>query len=202
MTKEQMIERRNKRRNGRTFLMNKANATSGYRWIENIDLSGWRLRGFADELARGIQHTGWYTSDDYNESFRGIVYQLLTHKGRQLYFVGYDDPNNDYCVYGGFMFADDDSEAAYEADAIARKMAEQEREYNEVWRLGQEYAQTFETVSELRKRRGVLIHGFRTGANDDAGRVCARGVGIPDVRNRGAPHRPRRCLTPPSTGPG
>jgi hypothetical protein len=136
--------------------------TDGLRWIENIS-RGMRLVDYADKIAN-LRHTGWYTDREFtDESFRGIVYRLPSRKTGPVYFVGYDDPNNDDAARGEFRTdLADDNAAAHAADDIARIAAEKECEYQEVWRLGQSYADTFETVERERAKRSGLIREYRT----------------------------------------
>jgi len=118
-----------------------------YRWIEDTVLAGLRTVGFADELANGIDHKGWYSSPDGFEEdiFRGIVLQLPAYNGFPRYVYGYADPNNDNAAlidfdiiegpYGGeegAMKYGDSGEllaAANHADDMARIWAEREKDY-------------------------------------------------------------------------
>ena len=73
-------------------------SSDGLRWVENVS-KGWRLIGYADELNRSVQHTGWFTDEDgMSETLRGIVYKLPSRKGSPVYAVGYADPYNDDCA--------------------------------------------------------------------------------------------------------
>lgn len=132
----------------------------GLRWIENIG-TAWRFAGFADDIVN-LRHNGWFTDEFQDETFRGVVYRLPSHKGKPIYFVGYADPNNDDCARGEIRTdLDDDNEAAYAADAIAERCAESEREYQEAWQLGQRYASTLETVEQERRERSLLFIELR-----------------------------------------
>lgn len=63
----------------------------GLRWCEAPAAFGLRFVGWADELARGINHSGWYGDDDgeNGQTYRGAVYQLAARKGRPRYVAGY-----------------------------------------------------------------------------------------------------------------
>lgn len=143
------------------FMVNPLGET-GMRWIENVS-KGWRFVGYADELSRSIQHTGWFTdSDGCSETMRGVVYRLPSRKGKSVYAVGYADPYNDDCALLTVDTSlDDESEAAYRADRIAERCAETEREYQDAWQLGREYAEASETISTERQTRRKLIAELR-----------------------------------------
>ena len=138
-------------------------SSDGLRWIENVS-KGWRLIGYADELNRSIQHTGWFTDEDgMGETLRGIVYKLPSRKGSPVYAVGYADPYNDDCARLEIVtHCDDDSEAASYADSIAERAAETEREYQSAWQLGREYADASETIVANRETRKTLFAELRT----------------------------------------
>lgn len=145
----------------------------GYRWIENIG-TAWRRTGFADDIARSIQHRGWYTDETFlDQTFRGVVYQLPSRKGKPVYFVGYQDPNNDDAARGEIRTdLDDDNEAAHAADDVARVCAESEREYQAAWQLGRQYADTFDDVNRERRTRKALFADLRKVDLNDAPAIC------------------------------
>jgi len=80
------------------------------RWVE--DTAHLRRVGYADEIA-DIRHTGWFTDDFQEETYRGVVFRLTKLRG---YLVGYEDPNNDGAARLQFCDADSDTEAARMAD--------------------------------------------------------------------------------------
>jgi hypothetical protein len=135
----------------------------GYRWIGNIG-TAWRFVGFSDDLTRSIQHKGWYTDNEIQyETFRGVVYKLPSRERGPVYFVGYADPNNEDAARGEIRTdLTDDVEAANAADDVARVCAESEREYQDAWRIGQQYAETFEVVEAERETRSKLFAELRT----------------------------------------
>lgn len=138
------------------------------RWIENIGDAGLRSCGFADEICTGIQHTGWY-SDPYGDpdnTLRGIVCQLPARNGHPQYVVGYADPNNEGAAHidfniiegcrGGLEGAPTDDElltAARDADNMAEKYAETEKEYQTI-----EYAKNAadEKLNEAKEKHAAL----------------------------------------------
>lgn len=149
---------------------------NGLRWIENIG-TAWRFTGFADEICR-IDHRGWFTDDFQSEVMRGVVYQLPSRKGENVFFVGYSDPYNDDCAFGRIEIGIDKNDAAHMADDIAKRCAETEREYQAAWQLGREFADTGETIETERETRKKLFAELRTlktvmPENADTPTICA-----------------------------
>ena len=158
------------------------------RFMESPDCAGLRFVGYADELVK-LRHTGWFTdSHGQDETVRGVVYQMTTRNGELRFVPGYGDPWNDVaaCVsfdeiftesYSDQMDCEDykDSQAvrdcAYRADGIAEKMAESERDYQEAWQAGSEYAYKVEEIQSLREKVWSLlreIKAFRLVRNGDS----------------------------------
>lgn len=144
----------------------------GLRWVEHAS-AGLRIKGYADKLgARGIQHTGWFTDDDGTRgTLRGIVYQLPAKDGKPRYIPGYVESEN-YDETGGARpdFTDIrecEIEAAYAADKLAERAAEKEREYQEAWRAGNDYAEAGEELSQERKATLELIRDMKKTRSTD-----------------------------------
>lgn len=150
-----------KKKNQNPFIVNRLGDT-GLRWVENVS-KGWRLIGYADDLNRSIQHTGWFTDGDgMSETLRGIVYRLPSRKGSPVYAVGYADPWNDDCALLEIVTdCDDDSDAALRADSIAERCAETDREYQDAWQLGRKYASASETIASERETRKKLFQELK-----------------------------------------
>ncbi len=128
-----------------------------------------RLVGFADEIARSINHTGWYTDDDGDrETMRGVVYQLPARNGQTRFMYGYADPNNDGPACLSLTIATDKEDAARFADRVAERAAESERDYNRAWQAGCEYQQLGEEVAATR-RDTLQLFAERRAAMSDAG---------------------------------
>lgn len=135
------------------------NESHGYRnvrWVENVS-QGLRCVGFADEVMRGegfpraIDHKGWYSRDeDFDEVYRGIVYQLPARHGLPQFVYGYADPNNDDCALICFDPVDDKKEAAKQADRFAEIWAEHERDYDRAWRAGRRYDDLEDEIKNIR----------------------------------------------------
>lgn len=131
---------------------------SHMRWMENPEAAGLRLVGFADELSRHIDHTGWFTDRDFqDETARGIVYRLPARNGDSVFVYGYADPCNDGPACLCFDITGDKLEAACWADGIAELMAEQESEYQEAWRAGRSYEEAEESIGVVRRATLTLI---------------------------------------------
>jgi hypothetical protein len=122
------------------------------RWIENVT-DGLRFAGHADELAQ-LRHNGWYLDDCGGETVRGGVWQLPGRHGEPVFVAGYVDPWNDDSAFISFHVYDDKTEAAYAADWIAERMAEQERDYQRAASAGFEHA---DLEAEIADRRRALL---------------------------------------------
>jgi hypothetical protein len=158
----------------------------GARWIEHA-ATGLRFVGYADEVATrnynyayGIDHTGWFTDDDgTGAKLRGVVYQLPARKGKPQYIAGYIDSENFDDTGGarlylntiyegekggaaeGASYDKTAREVARHADSIAEKQAEEEREYNEAWRAGSDYAEELQGIKETRRACLELISAIK-----------------------------------------
>jgi len=127
------------------------------RWIENVS-AGLRFVGHADDLVRSIRHKGWYADNFQDETYRGCVYQLPARHGVPQFVGGYSDPNNDDCALLSFYLYDEKEDAARAADLIAEARADEQRQYNEAWQAGSEYA---DLKTEISSNRRALIELIR-----------------------------------------
>lgn len=127
---------------------------------------GWRDVGYADEVYSGrlIDHRGWFIHADgrTGETYRGHVWQLPARNGVPQYVAGYMEPNDSkasgyvvLCASGGDLeLFDDKDDAARAGDALAERMAEQEREYDERWQAASLAADNRdEARDDMRKAR-------------------------------------------------
>lgn len=144
-----------------------ATGKDGGKWFENPEKDGFRLVGFADEIASrnyrysgGINHKGWFTNEFQDETLRGLVYQLPARNGKPQFVPGYADPDNEGAarLWLGDIIEGDNGEdeqskrdAAYRADSIAERCAEKEREYNEAWQAGNRASDLDEAAAQARK---------------------------------------------------
>lgn len=104
--------------------------------------------GAADEIVRGINHTGWF-ENNFGETFRGHVWRLPLRTcdvdrdgdpryGAARFIAGYTEScGSSYvvldCVRGMLRLFDDAENAAHAGDELARIKAEQAVGYNERW---------------------------------------------------------------------
>lgn len=105
-----------------------------YAFVEDMAANGFRFYKHCDELARiGIKHTGWYVDEHQEEKYRGGVWLLPARNGKSIFIAGYVDPHNEGAAFIELTpIIDDEIQAAYRADSIAEREAENEREYQEV----------------------------------------------------------------------
>jgi hypothetical protein len=125
-----------------------------------------RRVGFVDEIPseshyRGkmVDHKGWYLRDDDcgGEVARGVVFQLPAHKGKCRYLSAVADPHNNGPAILSLELFDELREAARNADSLAEKYAEKERDYNRAWEAGQRYSDLGAEIAEERKATLALI---------------------------------------------
>jgi hypothetical protein len=88
---------------------------------------------YADKLAK-IGHTGWFTDDSKDETFRGVVIRLPNRRG---FLIGYQENLNDCVTLERVTQSacDGARDAALMADCITRIAAEKEQIYQEEQRL-------------------------------------------------------------------
>lgn len=133
----------------------------GNRWVENAG-EGLRFTGYCDQLNRFIQHKGYYCDEFGDSILRGVVYQLPARKGKTQYIAGYSDPDNEGAALLNFNdIYDDENDAARSADQFAEREAENQREYNEAWQAGNQYAGKGEDLSSLRKATIELLQAIK-----------------------------------------
>jgi len=122
------------------------------RWIESPESKGLRFIGLCSDYrgdgSRRAEYGAWYLDADGSETVSGVVYQLPARAGKVRYLAGYADPwNIDKAGRGPAWLSveviegdatDSDygtpdalREAYREADAIAERMAEGQREHAE-----------------------------------------------------------------------
>ena len=98
-----------------------------------------RFTGLAHDLIR-LRHTGWFTrNNNYDETARGVVYQMTAKDGSERFIAAMADPCNSEkdgrgpCAvevneHGQPFVYDDKEEAARNADRFSEIYAESERE--------------------------------------------------------------------------
>lgn len=134
--------------------------------------------GGRDGIWSRREDTGWYT-DPFGECFRdgtglcwGVVYQLPGRRGESRFVAGYQfggcdggpsldlsrvfvEPRGEYRADATDLDAARD--AAFHADAMARKAAEEEREYQTAWRAGSRYLAEGETIDAAREELREIL---------------------------------------------
>ena len=99
------------------------------RFYENAEQAGLRFVGWADESLR-LRHTGWYSDNYAEETFRGAIFHLPSKRGQERFVAGYGESMNDGFVLDlSEVWNDDLIGAAREADRLAERAAEDAREY-------------------------------------------------------------------------
>lgn len=146
------------------------------RWYENYEAVGFRHVGKAHDLApRAVEHTGWYRDAFANETIAGSVFLLPGRHGKAQVYTGYLDPDNDgaACItthrYEALEVEDrweaEDNrryhDAACDADGIAKRAAEDEREHDQAWQAGARWAENREELRAIRQERRRLAHAAR-----------------------------------------
>lgn len=158
------------------------------RFIENPAECGLRFVGYADEIARGIGHRGWYSDTDQNEKVRGVVYQMAARNGWPRYIPGCADGNIGGAASLSFMPEDIETgeqggdnggltsdqakrDAANCADHIAEHVAEKERDYQSAWQAGSYFYDIGERASAIRKTVREMLAELRIANLPE--RLCA-----------------------------
>lgn len=136
-------------------------------WIENTESAGLRHAGYVDRFQSG------YYADEYQERIlRGVVYQMASRKGAMRFVPGYVNSEDDGAVIDFATSYDEFQDAARVADSMAENAAEKERDYNEAWRAGANYADLGERISDNR-RAALEILAERRAARHDGARYPA-----------------------------
>ncbi len=133
----------------------------GFLWVEDINECGLRLVGYADDLNRHIEHTGWFGHVEYQEDlYRGVVLQLAGKDGQVRFVPGYEDAWNSGSYFVGItakhwcvcIDGDHDAEraeCALRADNMAMLTAHDENEYCENWDRAQAARTALAEAQEL-----------------------------------------------------
>lgn len=159
--------------------------------------AGFRFVTYADQICSSIQHKGWFTDREFQEdTFRGAVFQLATGpRGLARFAAGYWESTSEGFVLwiGGRSAVHRETisdrwafdsrpdmgpcvDAAYSADEWARVAAEEECDYQEAWRAGQDWSDLAVEIEEARREiRKVLAErrALKTAGADGAETLCA-----------------------------
>lgn len=94
-------------------------------------LRPFRFLGWADEVCRSIQHTGWFADGEGFDQFRGVVFQIPARRGQSRYLAGAEwgkPTRRDFGSGAGWVdcseIYDTPEDAAHAADDLARIAAE------------------------------------------------------------------------------
>ena len=92
--------------------------------------TGLRRVGWSDEHLQ-LRHTGWYADNYREETFRGVIFRLPARSGgKERFIAGYGESMNDGFVLDlSYIWEDDLIGAAQGADSLARRTAENNREF-------------------------------------------------------------------------
>lgn len=159
--------------------------------------AGFRFVDYADEINRSVGHRGWFTDREFqDDTFRGAVFQLATGpRGLARFANGYQESISDgfviwvdgrsavhqETVSDRWTFEHRDQigaarDAAYSADGRAQHAAEEECDYREAWRAGQEWSDLAVEIEDARREiRTVLAErrALMTAGADGAETLCA-----------------------------
>lgn len=144
--------------------------SDGLRFVGRVS-PNFRRGVFATPAAEGwLTDPSGDTSRDGDGLCYGVVYQLPGRKGHARFVAGYqfggaeggptidltkvytcDRCDSRWVYYGDTGDIDACRYAARAADAMAKKAAKSEREYQTAWRAGSDYAQESETIAEARQ---------------------------------------------------
>lgn len=147
-----------------------------YRWVENAS-RGLRIAGDAHSILPRLRHTGWHLDPlGTGETVCGSVLMLPGKDRMPRYVPAIRDPYNADCYTVDFHnIHDDASEAARDADGMAERYAELERDFNirESAKLRAEDLR--DEASELRARHRAAIADMRAVRDvaNDAPNACA-----------------------------
>jgi hypothetical protein len=115
-----------------------------------------------------LRHTGWFVDSFQSDTTHGIVVNL-SH-GRWL--AGYSDPWNDDCYCVELYVYGDAQDAAFAAESMAERFAEDCREADEKFQAEQDIEDARERIGSLREQVVALVQSIRKSTLDSV--VCER----------------------------
>ena len=100
------------------------------RFFQSEQDIGLRRVGWSDEHLH-IRHTGWYSDNYQEETFRGVVFRLTARlRGRERFVAGYFESMSEGFVLDlSEIWEDDLTGAAQEGDRLAERAAEKARDF-------------------------------------------------------------------------
>lgn len=127
---------------GLGFLAN-ARGTLRVAYCDEASSNDWRSH---------IDHKGWYIDPYQEETMRGAIVQLSHNR----YFPAYELSNYDAGLQVDWSDRHGNMrDAAYAADSLAEKHAEEEREYQTAWQAGSLFASLGEEITQ--ERQSILV---------------------------------------------
>jgi len=138
-------------------------------------VDGWRDRGNADSILN-LRYSAWYADEDGDETYTPHVWQIPARNGKSQFVAGYTEgegPSREnvsgYCVLvldgGKLALYDTQEEAAREADHLAERNAERQREYDVRWHEAQEHDEARndarQVLSAARGEAAAIIEAWR-----------------------------------------
>lgn len=130
-------------------------ATGASYYLESDFMPGLRWE-WADDVGDVplINHTGWFSdADGAADKIRGVVFRLPKGRG----FLAGWSMGESMASSVEFEIYESDIEAARAADSLAEKIAETERERDQIWQAGSRWASLGEEVGAARKRALAML---------------------------------------------
>lgn len=138
-----------------------------YRFVENVR-DGLRWLGPIHKIeGNRIKHEGWWMSDFMDERVYGVLAQLPSRGGEPLYVPGYQTSidvwnfRDDDAVLDFTAVTTDKNKAIHNADQMAERLAEAEREFHRKDDINQSICGHKEDILRLRKEVREIIPSLR-----------------------------------------
>jgi len=136
------------------------------RFFEDAEQAGLRFVGWADESLR-LRHTGWYSDNYQDETFRGAIFRLPGKRGKERFVAGYGESMNDGFVLDLCeVWNDDLIGAAREADRLAERAGEDSREYEAKESATRRVEDIADELKSIRIDILALCHSIREACPD------------------------------------
>lgn len=158
-------------------------------FFETLESGGFRFIYYADKILDHLDHTGWFTHPDLDETFRGCVLQLPGRGGKARFVAAYEESvSGGYVVDLTHVFEEDSNgegytlnpkdhfggvrDAAFVAESMAEHAAEKERDYQTAWAAGSYWAQLGEEITADRRQLLEILAERRKVSNVEAPALC------------------------------
>jgi len=130
------------------------------RWIENASL-GLRIVGPSHKIIR-LDHTGWFLDPlGDGETVHGTVLRLPRAAGEARFLAAVSGAFNPDCYLVSMERFDDADDAAREADSMAQRYAEAERDYQTRDTAAMMIESNREEIRETRKTFSAIVAEMR-----------------------------------------